>query len=119
MPGGSSSVSIGELLPGIDQFDEVGPYGSSCAGKCTLVGGVLAPSSAPRSDCGVGSVRNKAAWILADASSAISPRMKHLFVHSQYSPSTGMDLSMWEIILEVLIHMGFLVKQEPLSEGDD
>jgi hypothetical protein len=28
-PGGSSSASIGELWPGIDQLDEVGPVGTS------------------------------------------------------------------------------------------
>jgi hypothetical protein len=27
--GGSSSVSVGELCPGIDQLDEVGPEGTS------------------------------------------------------------------------------------------
>jgi hypothetical protein len=30
-----------------------------------------------------------------------------------------MDCNMWEIILEELIHMGLLVKPEPMSEGDD
>jgi hypothetical protein len=29
VPGGSSSLSIGELWPGIDQLDEVGPEGTS------------------------------------------------------------------------------------------
>jgi hypothetical protein len=29
MPRGSSSISIGELWPGIDQLDEVGPEGTS------------------------------------------------------------------------------------------
>jgi hypothetical protein len=45
--------------------------------------------------------------------------MKHSFVDRQYSPSTGMDQSEWELILEELIRMGFLVKQEPVSEGED
>jgi hypothetical protein len=44
--------------------------------------------------------------------------MRHLFVDRQYSPLTGMDRSEWEIILEQLICMGFLVKQEPVSEGE-
>jgi hypothetical protein len=35
------------------------------------------------------------------------------------SPSTGMDRSKWEIILEELIHMGYIVKKEPVSETDD
>jgi hypothetical protein len=45
--------------------------------------------------------------------------MKRSFVDRQYSPSTGMDQSEWEIILEDLIHMRFLVKHEPASEGED
>jgi hypothetical protein len=44
--------------------------------------------------------------------------MKHSFVDRQYSPSTGMDCSEWENILEELIHMGFLVKREPVSKGE-
>jgi hypothetical protein len=66
-----------------------------------------------------GSVKNKVAWILANASRAISPWMRHSFVDRPYSPSTDMDRSEWEIILEELTHMGFLVKQEPVSEGED
>jgi hypothetical protein len=45
--------------------------------------------------------------------------MKCLFVDRQYSPSTGADRSEWEIVLEELIRMGFLVKHEPISEGED
>jgi hypothetical protein len=45
--------------------------------------------------------------------------MRHSFVDRPYSPSTDMDRSEWEIILEELTHMGFLVKQEPVSEGED
>jgi hypothetical protein len=93
--------------------------GSSSACKGTSIGGLPAPSFAPPSGCGGGSVRNKAAWILADASSTILPHMKHLFVHRQCLPLTGMDRSMWEIILEELICIRFLVKLEPLREGDD
>jgi hypothetical protein len=62
-------------------------------------------------------VKNKAAHILADISGAISPWMRRSFVDRQYSPSTGMDRSELEIILEVLIRMGFLVKHEPVSES--
>jgi hypothetical protein len=67
----------------------------------------------------VGSAKNKAAQILADASGMISHWMKRLFVDRQYSPSTGMDRSEWEIILEEHTCMGYLVKQEPVSKGDD
>jgi hypothetical protein len=45
--------------------------------------------------------------------------MRRSFSDRQYSPSTGMDWSEWEIILEQLIRMGFIVKKEPISEGDD
>jgi hypothetical protein len=45
--------------------------------------------------------------------------MRRSFVDSQYSPSVGTDQSEWEIILEELIRMGLLIKQEPVSEGGD
>jgi hypothetical protein len=64
-------------------------------------------------------MKNKVVQILADASRVISPRMRHSFVDRQYSPSTSMDRSEWEIILGELIHMGFLEKLDPISEGDD
>jgi hypothetical protein len=64
-------------------------------------------------------MKEKVAWILLDASGAISPRMRCSFIDRQYSPSTGMDRSEWEISLGELIRMGFLVKQELVREGDD
>jgi hypothetical protein len=79
----------------------------------------MVPSSAPPRGYGASSVKNNAVRILADASGAISPCMRRSFVDRRYSPSTGMDRSKWEIILEEIIHMGFIVKQEPVSEGDD
>jgi hypothetical protein len=90
----------------------------SHANRGTLVGDVLGPSSALSRGCGGSFVKNKVAWILADAPGAISPCMRQSFVDRQYSPSTGMDHSEWEIILE-LIRMGFIVKQEHVSEGYD
>jgi hypothetical protein len=66
-----------------------------------------------------GSVKNEAARILADAARAVLPRMRRSFVDRRYSPSTGMNHSEWEIILGELMCMGFLVKREPVSEGDD
>jgi hypothetical protein len=53
------------------------------------------------------------------ADGALSPHMRRSFVDQQYSPSTGMNRNEWEIILEELIRMGFLVKHDPVSEGDD
>jgi hypothetical protein len=77
------------------------------------------PSSTPPIGCGGGSVRSKAAWILSDAPRAILPHMRRSFIDRQYSPSTGMDRSEWEIILEELTHMGYIVKQEPINETDN
>jgi hypothetical protein len=56
---------------------------------------------------------------MADAARAVSPRMRCSFVDRQYSPSTGMDRSEWEMILGELVHMGFLVKHEPVREGEN
>jgi hypothetical protein len=47
------------------------------------------------------------------------PRMRRSFMDRQYSPSTGMDRSEWEITLEELTRMGLIVKREPVSDGDD
>jgi hypothetical protein len=49
---------------------------------------------------------------LSVALGAISPRMRRSFVDRRYSPSTGMGLSEWEIILHELIRMGYIVKEE-------
>jgi hypothetical protein len=56
--------------------------------------------------------------ILADAPGAILPHMRRSFIHKQYSPSTGMDQSEWEIILEELMGMRLIVKNEPICDGD-
>jgi hypothetical protein len=45
--------------------------------------------------------------------------MKRSFIDRQYSPSTGMDRSEWEIILDELTRMGYIVKQERVNETDD
>jgi hypothetical protein len=80
---------------------------------------VSGSSATPSRGCSGGSTKNKAAQILSDAAGAISPRMRHSFVDRQYSPSTSVYHSEWEIILGELIHMGFLVKHEPVSEGEN
>jgi hypothetical protein len=85
--------------------------GSSHVDRGAPVGGAPGSSFAPQCGCGGDFVKNKVVRILADAPGVILPRMKHSFVDRQYSPSTGMDRSEWEIILEELILMGFLVKQ--------
>jgi hypothetical protein len=40
----------------------------------------------------------------------MSPHMRRSFIDRQYSPSTGMDRSKWEVILEELMCMGYIVK---------
>jgi hypothetical protein len=145
MPGGSSCVSIGELWPEINKLDETGREGTSI-GSCqeeapprpssvqpvrgTNEGGTplirrapiddaLGPSSAPSSGYSRGPTKNKAAQILSDCPRAVSSYMRRSFIDRQYSPSTGMDQSEWEIILEELTRMGHIVKQEPVNETDD
>jgi hypothetical protein len=66
---------------------------------------------------GKGSAKKKASQILSAAPGAISPNMWRSFIDGQYSPSTGMDRSEWKIILDGLIHMGYIEK-EPDSDGN-
>jgi hypothetical protein len=129
-PEGSSSVSIGELWAEMDMMDALSRGGSSTknvprsvhherwsiplvltTGECTsltdkgaLLDDTPGPSNAQSRGCGRGhgkySVKNKATQILFAAPGAISPRMRRSFVVKQYSPSTRMDLSEWEIILD-------------------
>jgi hypothetical protein len=82
-------------------------------------GGKDIPSSStgPPCCCDGGSEKNKVAQILADVAGVVSPWMRHSFVERQYSPSSGIHHSEWEIILEEHIRMRFLVKHEPVSEG--
>jgi hypothetical protein len=58
------------------------------------------------------STRREAARIMFAAPGVISPCMRRSFVDRQYSPSTGMGLSEWEVILDELIRMGYIVKKE-------
>jgi hypothetical protein len=45
--------------------------------------------------------------------------MQKSFVDRQYSPSTDMDRSEWEIILEELTCMGYIIKKESDSDGGE
>jgi hypothetical protein len=45
--------------------------------------------------------------------------MKRSFAEGRYSPWTGMDRSEWEIILEHLIRMGYIAKEEPVSDTSE
>jgi hypothetical protein len=64
-------------------------------------------------------MKNKAARILSGAPEAISPRMRRSFVDRQYSPLTDMDLSEWEIILDELTRMCYIIKKVPDSDGNE
>jgi hypothetical protein len=64
-------------------------------------------------------VKKKAAQILSTAPRAISPHMRRSFVDRQYSPLIDMDLTEWEIILDELTRMGYIVKKEPDSDGNE
>jgi hypothetical protein len=148
-PEGSSNVSIEELWAKMDMMDEISRGGNSAknvprnahreqrslpsvekTGKCasrTDKGGLLndtpGPSNTQSRGRGRGrgrcSVKNKAMWILSTTPGAISPRMRRSFVDRQYSPSTRMDISEWEIILDELTCKGYIVKKEPDSDGNE
>jgi hypothetical protein len=64
------------------------------------------------------SMKKKASQILSSALVAISPCMWRSFVDRHYSPSTSMDRRKWEIILDQLIRMGYIVKEEPDSDDN-
>jgi hypothetical protein len=66
-----------------------------------------------------GSVKRKVVRILSAAPETISLRMQRSFVDRRYSPSTGMGLSEWEIILDELIRMEHIVKKEPDSDCNE
>jgi hypothetical protein len=71
---------------------------------------------------GGGSAKDKAVRILADSeagtSSDLPPHIKRSFIERRYSSSTGMDRSEWEIILEQILAMGFIVKEEVVSDDN-
>jgi hypothetical protein len=89
-----------------------------CIDRKAPVDGAPSSSSAPSRSCDGGSAKNKAAQILANASWAIPCQMRRSFVDRQYSPSTGMDRREWEVILDQLIHKGYIVKEELDSDGN-
>jgi hypothetical protein len=66
-----------------------------------------------------GSARRHAVQIVSAASGAISTHMRRSFVDRRYAPSTGMGLSEWEVILDELICMGYIVKKEPDSDHNE
>jgi hypothetical protein len=79
-------------------------------------------SSILKKNHGYGSMKDKAAKILADSEARtfgdLPPRTRDSFLESRYSPSTGMDHSEWEIIFELLA-MGLIVNQDAVSDDND
>jgi hypothetical protein len=101
---------------------------SGCQSKSALPSDAPGPSNSMPMVHGKGSVKKgwgkasvemRTSQIMSAALRAISPRMRMSFASRPYSPSTGMEWSEWEIILEQLIHMGYIVKEEPDSDGNE
>jgi hypothetical protein len=55
----------------------------------------------------------------AGTSSDLSPHVRRSFIERRYSPSTGLFRNHWEIILEQLLAMGLIVKEEVVSGNND
>jgi hypothetical protein len=140
-----SSPSIGELWPDIDKLDDSSCEDTSVvrARDASIHGKRLAASNGNTSKCsrregnkdsltnvaGMSSIRSRnheggstrrdVARILSAAPGAISLCMRRSFIDRRYSPSTGMGLSEWEVILDELIRMGYIVKEEPNSNHNE
>jgi hypothetical protein len=67
-------------------------------------------------------VKDKTRRILADSevgsSGDLPPWIRNSFLERRYLPSTGMDHSECEVILEQLLAMRLIVKQEVVSDDD-
>jgi hypothetical protein len=53
------------------------------------------------------------------APGAISLLMRTSFIDRRYSPSTGMGLIEWEVILDELTRMGYTIKKELDSDHNE
>jgi hypothetical protein len=127
MHGESSGVSIGDLWSKIDNLDEAGREGTSTT---TTWSYREVPASHPRPSSGgskrivrddVVHVAEKAS--LDEAPGAIVCSTKRLrWSHCEKKSCadfTVKDQTEWEIILEELIRMGYIVNEKPVSETDD
>jgi hypothetical protein len=88
-------------------------------GKKALLKDIPRTSNIKSKSRGGSSVKKEATRILSAAPGAIYLRMRRSFVDRRYSPSTGMGLSEWKVILEELTHMGYIVKEEPDSDHNE
>jgi hypothetical protein len=120
-----SSPSVGELWPNIDTLDNPSHEDTSVvhARNASIHG---KRSAAPIQNTNKLSRREgnrdslmDLARILSAAPGAISPCMQRSFEDARYSPSTSMGLSEWEIILDELIHIGYVVQNEPDSDHNE
>jgi hypothetical protein len=142
---GGSSSSIRELWPDIDKLDEIQREDTSVVhthdvsvhgrrstvsaekasrrsrreGRKALLKDVPGMSNVKSKGHGGSFAKREAVLILSVAPGAVSPRMRRSFVERRYSPSISMGLSEWEVILDELTHMGYIVKEEPVSDDDE
>jgi hypothetical protein len=140
-----SSPSIGDVWPDIDKLDEIrhedtfivhthdvpvhcrnviasaekADRRSRCIGDKALLSDAPGLSNIKSKGHISGSTRREPARILSAAPEAISPCMRRSFVDRQYSPSIGMGLSEWEVILDELIRVGYIVNEEPDSDHSE
>jgi hypothetical protein len=139
---GGSSLSIGELWPDIDKLDKIRREDTSVvhthdaalrgrksiasaekadrhsrySGKKALLSDAAGPPNIKSKGHRSSFANRKAVQILSTAPRMILPHMRRSFVDRRYSPSTGMGVSEWEIILVELIHMRYIVKKEHDSD---
>jgi hypothetical protein len=134
-----SSPSVVELWPDIDKLDNPSCRDTSIVRTCdTTIHGKRSDTPVEDADrcsghedkrdslsdvartsdftskgCIGGSTRKDTTRILSAAPGAISPRMQRSLLDRHYSPSTDMCLYEWEIVLNELVHAGYIVKKEP------
>jgi hypothetical protein len=135
----NSSPSVVELWPDIDKLDnpsyrytfvvrtrdttihgkrsdtliEDADRCSGREGKWDSLSDIAGTSDFRLNGCVGGSMRKDVVWILSAAPGAISPHIQRSLLDRCYSPSTSMGLCEWEIVLNELIHAGYIVKKEP------
>jgi hypothetical protein len=72
--------------------------------------------SASQNSRGHGSAKAKDRKILLDSeagtSGALPRRIQSSFLEGRYTPSTGMDISEWQVIFEQFVDMGIIIKSE-------
>jgi hypothetical protein len=140
-----SSPSVKVLSPGIDKLDDPSHEDTTVVRVCNVLihrkrsdapiydadkrsrregkwdslSDIARTSDFRSKGCEGGSARKEAARIMSAAPGAISPCTRRSFVDRCYSPSTDMGLSEWEIILDEVIRMGYIVKKEPDDDHND